>query len=107
SRGGADEPLAVLRERHNGRRGAAALGVRNDGGLAALEHGHARVRRAQVDADCLSHCGGVSPFLLRKSKRFYSRSWPPPGSTLGRMNDPVVRREEVESALAARHELGR
>ena len=50
-----DEALAVLRERDDGRRRAAALGVRDDGGLAALEHGHGRVGRAEVDADCLSH----------------------------------------------------
>jgi hypothetical protein len=53
--GSADEPLAVLRERDDGRRRTAALGVRDDGRLAALEHGHARVRRAQVDADGLRH----------------------------------------------------
>ena len=53
--GSADEPLAVLRERDDGRRRAPALGVRDDGRLATLEHGHARVRRAQVDADGLCH----------------------------------------------------
>ena len=40
-RGRADEPLAVLRERDDGRRRAPALGVRDDGRLAALDHGHA------------------------------------------------------------------
>ena len=54
-RGRADEPLAVLRERDDGRRRAAALGVRDHGRLAALEHGHARVGRAEIDADCLCH----------------------------------------------------
>jgi hypothetical protein len=39
-RGRADEPLAVLRERDDGRGRAPALGVRNDGRLAALDHGH-------------------------------------------------------------------
>ncbi len=55
--GSADEPLAVLRERDDGRRGAPALRVRDDRGLAALEDGHARVGRAQVDTDCLRHAG--------------------------------------------------
>ncbi len=50
-----DEPLTVLRERDDGRRRAAALGVRDDGRLAAFEHGDAGIRRAQVDADCLCH----------------------------------------------------
>jgi hypothetical protein len=54
-RGRADEPLTVVRERHDGRRRAAALGVRDDGRLAALEHGHCRVGRAEVDADGLRH----------------------------------------------------
>ena len=51
----ADEPLAVLRERDDGRRRAPALGVRDDGRLAALEHGHARVGRAEVDSEYLCH----------------------------------------------------
>jgi len=34
---------------------ATALRVLDDGGLAALEDGHARVRRAEVDADGLGH----------------------------------------------------
>src|SRR5437868_5683859 len=58
-RRGADEPLTVLRERDDGRRRAAALGVRDDGRLAAFEDGHARVRRAEVDADRL--CQSDSP----------------------------------------------
>ena len=56
-----DEPLAVLRERDDGRSRPAALRVRDDGGLAALEDGHARVRRAEVDADCLCHAGSMPP----------------------------------------------
>ena len=51
----ADEPLTVLRERDDGRRRAAALGVRDDGRLSALEHGHAGVGRAEVDSDRLCH----------------------------------------------------
>ena len=48
---GADEALAGLGERDDGRRGARALGVRDDGGLGALEDSHAAVRGAEVDAD--------------------------------------------------------
>jgi hypothetical protein len=55
-RGRADEPLTVVRERDHGRRRAAALGVRDHGRLAALEHGHAAVGRPEVDADGLRHC---------------------------------------------------
>ena len=52
---GADQLLPGLGEGHNGRGGAAALGVRDDGRLAAFQHGHSRVGRAQVDADDLAH----------------------------------------------------
>jgi NAD-specific glutamate dehydrogenase len=51
----AHEPLAALGERDDRRRGATTLRVLDHGGLAALEDGHARVRRAQVDADGLGH----------------------------------------------------
>ena len=51
----ADEALAVTRERDDGRRGAPALGVRDHGGLPALQDRHARVRRAEIDADRLCH----------------------------------------------------
>src|SRR5207237_10308274 len=60
-RGRAYEPLAVVRERDDGRRGAPALGVRDDRRLAALDHANAGVGRAEVDADSLSH----SPCSLR------------------------------------------
>jgi len=43
---GADEALAALREGDHGRGRTPALGVLDDRRLAALEHGHARVRRA-------------------------------------------------------------
>ena len=52
---GADETLAGGCERDDGRRRATTLGVLDDGGLATLEHGHARVRRAEVDAYGLGH----------------------------------------------------
>jgi hypothetical protein len=50
---GADEPLAALGEGDDGRGGATTLRVLDDGRLAAFEDGHARVRRAEVDADGL------------------------------------------------------
>ena len=51
----ADQTLAVFGERHDARRGAVALGVVDDGGLASLHHRSATVRRAQVDSDCCRH----------------------------------------------------
>jgi hypothetical protein len=51
----ADQHLAVLGERDDGRRGARALGVGDDGGLAALQDGDAGVGGAEVDADCAGH----------------------------------------------------
>jgi hypothetical protein len=53
--------LTVVCERHDGRRCAPALGVRDHGRLAALEHGHRAVGRAEVDSDGLCH---VLSFLL-------------------------------------------
>ena len=50
----------VLVKRDDGRHRAAALGGRDDGGLAALHHRDDAVRRAEVDADDLAHVG-VSP----------------------------------------------
>ena len=52
----AHEALAALGERDHRRGGARALGVLDHRGLAALEDGHARVGRAQVDSDRLAHC---------------------------------------------------
>ena len=51
----ADEPLAAVGERHDGRRGALALIVRNDGCAAALNHGDAAVGSTQVDTDDFAH----------------------------------------------------
>src|SRR6185437_12918189 len=51
----AHEALAGSREGDNGGGRATALGVLDHGGLAALEHGHARIRRAEVDAYGLGH----------------------------------------------------
>ncbi len=51
----ADEHLAVLGEGDDGRRGPGALGVGDDGGLAALQNADDGVSRAQVDADRTCH----------------------------------------------------
>ena len=58
----ADEALTRLGEGNDGRRGAATLGVLDDGRLAALEDGHARVGRAEIDTDGLGHIGGLLSF---------------------------------------------
>ena len=54
-RGCADEPLAVTPEGDDGRSGASAFRVRDDGGLGSFEDGHARVGRPEIDADGLCH----------------------------------------------------
>ena len=53
----ADEPLTVLRERHDGRGRPPTFGVRDHGRFAAFEDGHARVRRAEIDTDRFCHVG--------------------------------------------------
>jgi NAD-specific glutamate dehydrogenase len=64
-RGSADEPLAVTSEGDDGRGGAPALGVRDDGRLGSFEHGHTGVGRAQVDPDRLCHiCPSLLPVVL-------------------------------------------
>ena len=54
---GADEALARLREGDDRRGRATALGVLDDRGLAAFQHGHAGVGGAEVDTDGLAHVG--------------------------------------------------
>jgi molecular chaperone DnaK len=51
----ADQHLTVLGEGDDGRRGPGALGVGDDGGLAALQNADDGVSRAQVDADRTCH----------------------------------------------------
>src|SRR5205823_1175821 len=51
----AHEALTALGEGHDGRRGARALGVLDDGRFAALQYRHARVGRAKIDSDGLAH----------------------------------------------------
>jgi hypothetical protein len=48
----ADQDLAGLGERNDGRRGAAALGVGNYGGLATFENGDDGVGGSEVDTYC-------------------------------------------------------
>ena len=50
-----DQTLAVLREGHDGRRGARAFGVRDDNRLAAFHHGDAAIRSTKVNTDNLAH----------------------------------------------------
>src|SRR5207248_9107086 len=63
---GPHQAVAVVGERDHGWRRAPTLGVLEHGGVAAFEHGYARVRRPQVDSDRLCHW-----FLLlnRSSKK--------------------------------------
>ena len=78
---GADEAVAVLREGDDGRGGAPALDVLDDGRLAAFEDGHARVRRAEVDPDGLAHVVRTPCLLVlyvgNLSLRLADRSGPP------------------------------
>ena len=60
------QPLSVLGERDHRRGGTPALGVRDDGGLSALHHRHARVGRAQVDADHFCHAPSTPCVLTTK-----------------------------------------
>src|SRR5512134_881688 len=75
-----DQSLTSLGESDDGRRRAAALGVRDDGGLAAFEDGDDGVRRAQVDAD--RSCHGWDS--LRTDQRV--RSAPYPDGRPGRLS---------------------
>ena len=52
----ADHTLAVLGEGHDGRRGARALGIGDDDGLAAFQNGDAAVGSTQIDTDDFTHC---------------------------------------------------
>ncbi len=50
-----NQPLPALRKRNHRRRSPPTLFVRNHLRLAAFHHGHARVRRSQVNSNNLSH----------------------------------------------------
>jgi hypothetical protein len=67
----ADQALAVLGERDDRRRGAAALGVGDDHRVAPLEDGDDRVGGAEVDADdlvCHVTCVGWGCVLLPRGE---------------------------------------
>src|SRR5690606_13990392 len=51
----ADQPLAVLRERHHGRSGARALGILDDLRSGHVHYGDAAIGGAEVDTDYFSH----------------------------------------------------
>ncbi len=68
-----DEPFVVLRDRDNGGSRSSPFRVRNDGRFVALDHGDARVRRSQIDADYFCH--GTDPFRLRYSPRTLTTSF--------------------------------
>ena len=51
----ADQALAVLGERHDGRGGAGTFRVCDDDRLAAFHHGDAGIGGAQIDTDNLAH----------------------------------------------------
>src|SRR5581483_9864292 len=98
----ADEPLSVLRERHDRRRRPAALGIRDHGRLAALEDGHARVRRAQVDTDRLCHT--YSSPSVRKSEPDRIRYRRGRYAIVPAVDQET--RQDLEATVAARRELG-
>ena len=50
-----DHTLAGLGERHNGRGGAIAFGIRNNNGLAALHNCYAAVGCTKVNTNNLAH----------------------------------------------------
>ena len=54
--------LATIREGDYRWRRARALGVLDDGRLTALEDGHTRVGRTEIDTDGLGHIGGLLSF---------------------------------------------
>ena len=65
----ADHAVAVGTEANDRRSGTVALGVNDNGGLPAFEHGHRRVGRTQVNAqDLVAHCGPLSLRFLTAAR---------------------------------------
>jgi hypothetical protein len=50
-----DQHFAIVGEGDHRRRGAGALGIFNDPGLASFHHGNARVGGSEIDANCFRH----------------------------------------------------
>ena len=63
----AHQALACFGEAHDGRRGARALGVGDDDGLAALDDGNTAVCGAKVDTNNLAH-NSQTPLLSKLSE---------------------------------------
>ena len=79
-----DEALAILRERDDARHRTRALGVVDDGRLAALDHRGATVRRAQVNPDSChtsllprKRVESPKPHQRQKARRISSADGPP------------------------------
>src|SRR5262249_55271743 len=58
----ADQPLAIIAESDDRRRGAHAFRVFDDFGVLAIHYGDARVRGAEIDPYDLSHGPYILPF---------------------------------------------
>ena len=92
--GEAHQTLAVGGEGHDRRRGALPLRVFQHAGLAAFHHGHARIRRAQVNAKNLAH--KCFPFVAGSPRAY---------ATLCKTcaNSPTAQGMAVCAALRATH----
>jgi hypothetical protein len=66
-----NQPFAGLGERHDRRRGAHPLGIRDHRWLATLHQCHARIRRAQIDSKHFGHLALHSPAQTNKQSRTY------------------------------------
>ncbi len=85
----ADKALAVTRECDHRRRGPVAFRVGDDGRFAAFHDSHARIGRAQVNADDFTHCCTTSLLLPRGQSPLVRLFVIPPG--LPRRARPCLR----------------